>query len=152
MNEQMAELEIKKSRRARFESRFEHLLWRFRLVTILPVLMSLLGSVSCFILGTQEEIHALNKLFFQGYLDSEKSILLLGKAVGGHWLLCDWDCPAYFWIWRVWADYFWYRSTTSRPIPRKTKYPEHHLTWRLKTKTYQCYHCCINRYSFQAND
>jgi uncharacterized membrane protein YqhA len=84
MNEQMAELEIKKSRRARFESRFEHLLWRFRLVTILPVLMSLLGSVSCFILGTQEEIHALNKLFFQGYLDSEKSILLLGKAVGGH--------------------------------------------------------------------
>lgn len=84
MNEQMAKLEIKKSRRARFESRFEHLLWRFRLVTILPVLMSLLGSVSCFILGTQEEIHALNKLFFQGYLDSEKSILLLGKAVGGH--------------------------------------------------------------------
>ena len=83
MNEQMAELEIKRSRRARFESRFEHLLWRFRLVTILPVLMSLLGSVSCFILGTQEEIHALNKLFFQGYLDSEKSILLLGKVVGG---------------------------------------------------------------------
>jgi len=54
MNEQMAELQIKKSRRARFESRFEHLLWRFRLVTILPVVMSLLGSVSCFILGTQE--------------------------------------------------------------------------------------------------
>ena len=52
MNEQMAELKIKKSRRARFESRFEHLLWRFRLVTILPVVMSLLGSVSCFILGT----------------------------------------------------------------------------------------------------
>ena len=78
----MAELEIKKSRRARFESRFEHLLWRFRLVTILPVVMSLLGSVSCFILGTQEEIHALHKLF-NGYLNSEKSILLLGKVVGG---------------------------------------------------------------------
>ena len=78
----MAELEIKKSRRARFESRFEHLLWRFRLVTILPVAMSLLGSVSCFILGTQEEIHALHKLF-NGYLNSEKSILLLGKVVGG---------------------------------------------------------------------
>ena len=82
MNDQMAELEIKKSRRARFESRFEHLLWRFRLVTILPVVMSLLGSVSCFILGTQEEIHALHKLF-NGYLNSEKSILLLGKVVGG---------------------------------------------------------------------
>ena len=82
MNEQMAELEIKKSRKARFESRFEHLLWRFRLVTILPVVMSLLGSVSCFILGTQDEIHALNKLF-NGYLNSETSILLLGKVVGG---------------------------------------------------------------------
>ena len=82
MNDQMTELEIKKSRRARFESRFEHLLWRFRLVTILPVVMSLLGSVSCFILGTQEEIHALHKLF-NGYLNSEKSILLLGKVVGG---------------------------------------------------------------------
>ena len=78
----MAELEIKNSRRARFESRFEHLLWRFRLVTILPVVMSLLGSVSCFILGTQEEIHALHKLF-NGYLNSEKRILLLGKVVGG---------------------------------------------------------------------
>ena len=82
MNEQMAELEIKKNRRARFESRFELLLWRFRLVTILPVVMSLLGSVSCFILVTQEELHALNKLF-NGYFNSEQSILLLGKVVGG---------------------------------------------------------------------
>ncbi len=75
MNERMTELTNNKNRRARLESRFEHFLWRFRLVTILPVVMSLLGSVSCFILGTQEEIHALNKLF-HGYLDSEKSILL----------------------------------------------------------------------------
>ena len=44
--------------------------------------MSLLGSVSCFILGTQDEIHALNKLF-NGYLDSETSILLLEKVIGG---------------------------------------------------------------------
>jgi len=75
-------LKSKKNRRARFESRFELLLWRFRLVTILPVVMSLLGSVSCFILGTQEELHALNKLF-NGYFNSEQSILLLGKVVGG---------------------------------------------------------------------
>ena len=82
MNEQMAELQIKKSRRARFESRFEHLLWRFRLVTILPVVMSLLGSVSCFILGTQEEIHALSHLF-KGSFNPDQSIILLGKVVGG---------------------------------------------------------------------
>jgi uncharacterized membrane protein YqhA len=78
----MMELEIKKTRRARFESRFEQLLWRFRLVTILPVVMSLLGSVSCFILGTQDEIQALNKLI-NGHLNSENNILLLGKVVGG---------------------------------------------------------------------
>ena len=44
--------------------------------------MSLLGSISCFILGTQEELSALHKLF-SGHFDSEKSILLLGKVVGG---------------------------------------------------------------------
>lgn len=82
MNEHKAELEIKNNRRTRYELRFEHFLWRFRLVTILPVVMSLLGSVTCFILGTQEEIHALNTLF-HGYLNPEKSILLLGKVVGG---------------------------------------------------------------------
>ena len=81
MNEQMAELKIKKGRRAQFESRFEHLLWRFRLVTILPVVMSLLGSVSCFILGTQEEVHALSHLF-KGSFNPDKSIILLGKVVG----------------------------------------------------------------------
>ena len=100
MHERMTELESKKSRRARFESRFEHLLWRFRLVTILPVLMSLLGSVSCFVLGTQEEIHALNKLF-HGHLNSEKSILLLGKVVGGIDYYVIGHCPAYLRIWRL---------------------------------------------------
>ena len=44
--------------------------------------MSLLGSISCFALGTQEELSALHKLFY-GHFDSEKSILLLGKVVGG---------------------------------------------------------------------
>ncbi len=78
----MTEFENNISRRARFESRFERLLWRFRLVTILPVLMSLIGSISCFILGTQEELHALKKLFY-GTFNQEKSILLLGKVVGG---------------------------------------------------------------------
>ena len=45
-------------------------------------LMSLLGSISCFILGAQEELSALHKLS-SGHFDSEKSILLLGKVAGG---------------------------------------------------------------------
>ena len=43
--------------------------------------MSLLGSISCFILGTQEELSAPHTLF-NGYFDSDKSILLLGKVEG----------------------------------------------------------------------
>ena len=70
------------NRRKRIESNFERWLWRFRLISIIPVLMSLLGSISCFILGTQEELSALHKLF-SGHFDSDKSILLLGKVVGG---------------------------------------------------------------------
>ena len=70
------------NRRKRIKSNFERWLWRFRLISIIPVLMSLLGSISCFILGTQEELSALHKLF-NGHFDSDKSILLLGKVVGG---------------------------------------------------------------------
>ena len=70
------------NRRKRIESNFERWLWRFRLISIIPVLMSLLGSISYFILGTQEELSALHKLF-SGHFDSDKSILLLGKVAGG---------------------------------------------------------------------
>ena len=44
--------------------------------------MSILGSISYFALGPQEELSTLYKLF-NGYFDSEKSILLLGKVAGG---------------------------------------------------------------------
>ncbi len=73
---------VSRNRKNRIESNFERWLWRFRLISIIPVIMSLLGSISCFILGTQEELSALHKLF-SGHFDSEKSILLLGKVVGG---------------------------------------------------------------------
>ncbi len=82
MTKRITEPEYKNNKRAKFESRFERLLWRFRLVTILPVVMSLIGSVSCFILGTQEELSALNKLV-NGHLNSNQNILLLGKVIGG---------------------------------------------------------------------
>ena len=82
MNNPINELEIKKNRRIRrFESSFEQLLWRFRLVTILPVLMSLLGAISCFFLGTVEELEVV-EVILTGRFDDE-SILLLGKLVGG---------------------------------------------------------------------
>ena len=38
----------------RIEHSFEVLLWKFRLIAILPVVMSLLGSATTFICGTGE--------------------------------------------------------------------------------------------------
>jgi uncharacterized membrane protein YqhA len=63
---------------------FERLIWRFRLVSVLPVVMSLLGSVNCFLLGTAEEIRAMQGLSHQlsgGH--GEHSTELIGTLIGG---------------------------------------------------------------------
>ena len=67
---------------ARVERGFERLIWRFRLVTLVPVVMSLLGSVSCFAIGTYAEISVLGKVV-QGHFTHATSTLLIGKVVGG---------------------------------------------------------------------
>ena len=64
------------------ERRFERLIWKFRLITLIPVVMSLLGSVSCFAIGTYAELSALNKVL-QGHFTHTNSTLLIGKVVGG---------------------------------------------------------------------
>ena len=48
------------NRRNRIEANFERWLWRFRLASIIPVLMSFLGSISCFVLRIEEELTALH--------------------------------------------------------------------------------------------
>ncbi len=67
---------------SRIERRFERLIWRFRLITLIPVVMSLLGSISCFAIGTYAEISVLGKVF-QGRFTHTDSTLLIGKVVGG---------------------------------------------------------------------
>ena len=64
------------------ERRFERLIWRFRLITLVPVVMSLLGSVSCFVIGTYAEISVLIRVL-QGHFTHTNSTLLIGKVVGG---------------------------------------------------------------------
>ena len=64
------------------ERRFERLIWKFRLITLIPVVMSLLGSVSCFAIGTYAELSALNKVL-QGHFTHTNSTLLIGKVAGG---------------------------------------------------------------------
>lgn len=65
-----------------FERRFEMLIWRFRLVSVIPVVMSLLGSVACFVLGTVEELHAFGQLVTGRNLEEQGSELL-GSMIGG---------------------------------------------------------------------
>ena len=62
--------------------RFESLIWKFRLITRVPVVMSLLGSISCFAIGTYAELSVLGKVL-QGRFTHANSTLLIGKVVGG---------------------------------------------------------------------
>ena len=64
------------------ERRFESLIWKFRLITLVPVVMSLLGSLSCFAIGTYAELSVLRKVL-QGHFTHTNSTLLIGKVVGG---------------------------------------------------------------------
>ena len=64
------------------EHRFESLIWKFRLITLVPVVMSLLGSVSCFAIGTYAELSVLARVL-QGHFTHTNSTLLIGKVVGG---------------------------------------------------------------------
>ena len=67
---------------SRLEHSFERLIWHFRLITLIPVVMSLLGSVSCFVIGTEAELQALSQVM-QGRFNNSSSTLLIGEVVGG---------------------------------------------------------------------
>ena len=71
-----------RSRRTGVENHFEALIWKYRLITLVPVVMSLLGSLSCFVIGTYAELSVLSRIF-QGHFTHTNSNLLIGKVVGG---------------------------------------------------------------------
>ena len=69
--------------RPRIERSFERWLWRFRLIAIVPVLMSLLSTAAAFVCGSREILHALNLLLDNAPDDSKAIAKLLGTLVGG---------------------------------------------------------------------
>ena len=73
---------FKTKRKPRTERRFENAIWKFRLITLIPVVMSLMGSISCFVLGTYAEITVLAKVL-GGQFTETNSTLLIGNVVGG---------------------------------------------------------------------
>jgi uncharacterized membrane protein YqhA len=72
-----------KGRFKRFEQRFERVLWRLRLIAILPVVMSLVSTVVAFVLGTLEIGKALVALGKVGYINKTFVAELLGAIVSG---------------------------------------------------------------------
>ena len=70
-------------RQHRLEWIFERWLWRFRLIAIVPVVMSLLSAAAAYLAGTLEVLSAL-KALLKGSGDTSHAIALqLGKLVGG---------------------------------------------------------------------
>ena len=62
------------------ERSFERLIWKFRLITLIPVVMSFLSSVSCFAIGTYAELSVLNKVL-KAHFTHINSTILIGKVV-----------------------------------------------------------------------
>ena len=71
------------SRSSRLERRFERLIWRFRLISIIPVLLSLLGSVGCFVIGAAEVVVAISRLIHLKLGESGMEAKSVAKVVGG---------------------------------------------------------------------
>ena len=70
-------------RQHRLEWIFERWLWRFRLIAIVPVVMSLLSAAAAYLAGTLEVLGAL-KVLIDGSSDSSYTIAMqLGRLVGG---------------------------------------------------------------------
>mgnify|MGYP003335506304 FL=1 len=71
------------TRAKRLELRLEKTLWSLRLMAILPVVMSLISTAVCFVLGTVEILKALHLLIDQHGSREKFVALLLGELVSG---------------------------------------------------------------------
>ena len=65
----------------RIERRLERAIWKFRLITLIPVVMSLIGSISCFVIGTYAQLSVLSHVL-QGRFNETYSTRLVGQVVG----------------------------------------------------------------------
>ena len=82
------------------ERRFERLIWKFRLISIVPVLLSLLGSVGCFVIGAIEVFKAflviMGMPFSTKSLRPKRSLKWSGRRLFRHR-----DRPADLWLWHL---------------------------------------------------
>ena len=67
----------------RIESSFETALWKFRLIALLPVVMTAITSLTTFVLGTKETIHSLRLVLHDFGTEVFPVAEVLGEFVGG---------------------------------------------------------------------
>ena len=65
------------------ERRFERLIWKFRLISIVPVLLSLLGSVGCFVIGAIEVFKAFLVIMGMQFSTKIFAAKTIAQMVGG---------------------------------------------------------------------
>ena len=65
------------------ERRFERLIWKFRLISIVPVVLSLLGTVSCFVIGAVEVFKAFLVIMRLPFTTKSVAPKTIAQMVGG---------------------------------------------------------------------
>ena len=65
------------------ERRFERLIWKFRLISIVPVVLSLLGSVGRFVIGAAEVFNALLVIMRLPFTTKSVAAKTIAQMVGG---------------------------------------------------------------------
>ena len=65
------------------ERRFERLIWKFRLISIVPVVLSLLGSVGCFVIGAVEVFNAFLVIMRLPFTAKSIAAKTIARWVGG---------------------------------------------------------------------
>ena len=65
------------------ERRFERLVWKFRLIRIVPVVLSLLGSVGCFVIGSVEVFNAFLVIMRLPFTTKSVAAKTIAQMVGG---------------------------------------------------------------------
>ena len=65
------------------EGRFERLIWKFRLMRIVTVMLSLLGSVRCFVIGAVEVFNAFLVIMRLPFTTNSLAAKTIAQMVGG---------------------------------------------------------------------
>ena len=68
---------------ARWIERREQLIWKFRLISIVPVVLSLLGSVGCFVIGAIEVFNAFLVIMRLPFSTKSVAAKTIAQMVGG---------------------------------------------------------------------